>query len=403
MARVVSLSLAFALVSTLACSDQGHGPERAEFHLGAAPNDPSAAKPRLLEDPKQPPGVRDDGSIVFAVEWFEGSVEQALTKAKAERKLVFVDVGAYWCPPCHELDEKVFTQPEFGEWLGQKMIAVHVDAEKGEGPELVERYRIQAYPTLLVLEASGVEKGRVVDFVEAEPLQVELERIAKGGNTMDALLEAVKAEPEDLEARYRLAHAYTLAASREQADSVFATILAADPDNAKGYASKVFYDRAQFFTLKLDADPEQAIAELQALQAKYPDSPEASKAYRMIGRAYCKLGRTDEAVASLDAMIAKDPNDTALAASYGWFAFRQNCRPEAGLKAVQAGLEQDPSSAELRYLEAELQSLIGEPEAALAAIREASRLEPESAYYKRQVRRFEALVAGPPKPGGSAL
>ena len=134
---------------------------------------------------------------------------------------------------------------------------------------------------------------------------------------------------------------------------------------------------------------------LEALQAKYPESKEALKAHRMIGRAYCKLGRTDEAVASLEAMIAELPDDVDLKASYGWFAFRQQCRPDAGLKAVLAGIEQDPKAAELRYLEAELRSLVGEPAAALAAIRKASELEPESAYYKRQVQRFEALAKDP--------
>jgi tetratricopeptide (TPR) repeat protein len=114
----------------------------------------------------------------------------------------------------------------------------------------------------------------------------------------------------------------------------------------------------------------------------------------MIGRAYCKLGRTDEAVASLEAMIAKQPDNVDLKASYGWFAFRQECRPDAGLTAVLAGIAQDPKSAELRYLEAELRRLVNEPEPALAAIRKASELEPDSAYYKRQVRRFEALAAG---------
>jgi thioredoxin-like negative regulator of GroEL len=331
---------------------------------------------------------------VFAVDWFEGTLEEALGKAKREGKLVFVDVGAYWCPPCHELDEKVFTQPEFAQWLGTKMIAVHIDAEKGEGPELVERYRVQAYPTMLVLEASGIEKGRIVDFVEYEPLITQLEAIAAGGNTLAELEAAVKAAPEDLEARYRLGHAYALAARREQADSVFVTVVAADPENKSGFTSKVFYDRSQFFTLKLDNNPEGTIAELQALQEKYPESDEATKAYRLIGRAHCKLGKTEEAVAALEAMIAKDPADVGLKSSYGWFAFRENCRPDAGLKAVLAGIEQDPESAELRYLEAELRRLTDEPEAALAAIRKASELEPDSAYYKRQAQRFEALAKG---------
>lgn len=394
MSRAARLASTSILALALACSDKTHEQHGPELQLGPAPGDPTEAHPHAVKGPDEPPGVREDGSIVFAVEWFEGTLDEALAKAKSENKLVFVDVGAYWCPPCHELDEKVFTQPAFAEWLGTRMIAVHIDAEKGEGPELVDRYRVQAYPTMLVLESSGIEKGRVVDFVESEQLIGKLDALGKGGNTLADLEEAVKAKPDDLEARYRLGHAYALAAKREEADSVFAAVVAADPDNAAGFASKVFYDRPQFFTMKLDNNPEGAIAELQALQEKYPDSNEATKAYRLIGRAYCKLGKTDEAVASLEAMIAKDPENVGLKSSYGWFAFRENCRPDAGLKAVLAGIEQDPKSAELRYLEAELRRLTGDPKGALAAIAKASELEPDSAYYKRQVRRFEALAKG---------
>lgn len=389
--RLASCSL---LALTLACSAEHHDQHGPQFQLGPAPNDPTETTPRSVKGPAEPPGVRDDGSIVFAVDWFEGTLEQALAKAKAEHKLVFVDVGAYWCPPCHELDEKVFTQPEFAEWLSPRMIALHIDAEKGEGPELVERYRVQAYPTMLVLEPSGIEKNRVVDFVEAKQLISKLDAIGKGGNVLSELEKAVADQPDDIEARYRLGHAYALAAKRDEAESVFLSVVAADPENKAGFTSKVFYDRSLFFTLKLDQNPELAIAELEAMQAKYPDSPEVSKAYRLIGRAYCQLGKTDEAVAALEAMIGTDPANVNLKASYGWFAFRENCRPDAGLQAVLAGIEQDPDSAELRYLEAELRRLQGEPEAALAAIQKASELEPDSAYYKRQVRRFEALTKG---------
>jgi thioredoxin-like negative regulator of GroEL len=396
MSRVVCLASCLVLAFPLACSTEAHGEHRPEFQLGPAPTDPAAPTLRILSKggPTEPPGVREDGSIVFAVDWFEGTLEQALNQAKVESKLVFVDVGAYWCPPCHELDEKVFTQPNVAAWMSERMIPVHIDAEKGEGPELVERYRVQAYPTMLVLEANGIEKGRVVDFIEPEPLLAKLEAIASGGNTLAELEDAARAKPDDIEARYRLGHAYALAARREEADSVFVTVVAADPENEAGFASKVFFDRSQFFTFKLDDDPEATIAELEALQRKYPDSTEATKAYRMIARARCKLGQTDEAVAALEAMIARDPEDVSLKVSYGWHAFRENCRPDAGLQAVLAGIEQDPKSAELRYLEAELRRLLGEPEPALAAIRKASELEPDSAYYKRQVRRFEALARG---------
>jgi hypothetical protein len=65
---------------------------------------------------------------------------------------------------------------------------------------------------------------------------------------------------------------------------------------------------------------------------------------------------------------------------------------------VLTGIAQAPEDADLRYVEAELQRMLDAPELALAAIREAARLEPDSAYFKRQVRRFEALVEPEPEP-----
>jgi thioredoxin-like negative regulator of GroEL len=394
-----------ALVSVvclvLACSEAHEQHRGPEFHFGPAPEQPNATPEVSVGDaPVAGPGVRDDGRVVSAVEWFEGGFEQARTHAQASGKLLFVDVGAYWCPPCHELDEKTFTDKRIGAWLTEHAIALHIDAEKGEGPELVERYQVQAYPTLLLLEPTGVEKGRLIDFIAPDELLPKLEDLAKGGNVFAELEKAVVAAPEDTEALYRLGHAYMLAARRTEAEQTFARVLATDLDNAKGFASQVFYDVSMFGTLKLDNDPEAAIRELEQLQKKYPESPEATKAYRIIGRALCQLGRPDEAAAALTKMVETDPQDIALKTSFGWFAFRENCRPDAGLQAVLAGIAQAPEDAELRYLEAELQRLLGKPDLALAAIRKASELEPDSAYYRRQITRFEALAAGKPEPAG---
>jgi thioredoxin-like negative regulator of GroEL len=402
--RFVLTAFAASLLSigALACSEAHEQHRGPEFHFGPAPERPVGEQflPDAVAGPAAGPGVRNDGSVAYAVEWFEGSFEQALALAQTRKKLIFVDVGAYWCPPCHELDEKTFTDARVGAWLSKHTLALHIDAEKGEGPELVERYRVQAYPTMLLLEQSGVEKGRLIDFIPPDELLPKLDELAKGGNVFAELEAAVTAKPDDTEALYRLGHAYVLAAKRDEAEQTFARVLAGDLDNAKGFASQVFYDLSMFFTLKLDKDPEQAIRELEQLQKKYPDSPEATKAYRIIGRALCQLDRDDEAAAALTKMVETDPQDVALKASFGWFAFREKCRPDAGLQAVLAGIAQKPEDAELRYLEAELRHLVGEPELALAAMRKASELEPDSAYYRRQVRRFEALAAGTGDPTG---
>lgn len=390
---VVSHLGLFVLALAVGCGEPAPKREAPAANAGAAavPAVPAASATPVAA---ATPGVQGDGEIVSAVKWFEGDLEAALAAAKAEGKLVFVDVGAYWCPPCRKLEEQVFVRDDVGAALSAKFVSLHVDAEKGEGPELAARYKVQAYPTLLVLDANGNEKGRLVDAMAPEALLASLEKIAAGGDPLAELEQKVAAAPDDLEARYELASAYALAARREAAEAEFARVIAGDPDNARGLAARAMADRAGFLVAKLDRDPERAIALYRELQQKFPQANESVAVYRQIGRELHKLGRDDEAVASLEAMVATDPNNVDLKVSFGWFSFRERCRPEAALAAVDAGARQAPDKPDVHYIRAELLHLLGRDGEALAAIREAARLEPESAYFKRQVRRFLELSGG---------
>ncbi|MCX4241417.1 thioredoxin family protein [Paraliomyxa miuraensis] len=391
----LAASCSWFVVGVVGCGGD-QAPPKQEPKTAPAVDEPSEAKASTPPQPTRPPepGVRPDGEIVSAVAWFHGSLEQALAKATTEGKLVFVDVGAYWCPPCQRLDEEVFVLPEVGRTLGEGYVAVHVDAEKGEGPELVERYRVQAYPTMLVLEATGVEKGRLVDFLPADELLTALRRISEGGNVLAELIDAVETDPDDVAKRYELAHAYLLAAQADAARSELDAVLLADPVDELGLASKALYDRALFLTFKLEGEPERAIEEFRALQRRFPDSKEAVRSRRHEGRILCGLGRAEEAVAALEAMVATNPEDPTLASSYGWFSFREKCGLEPGLAAVRKGIELAPDDADLRYVEAELLHLLDRQQEALTAIQKASAIEPKSAFYRRQVKRFEQAAAG---------
>lgn len=402
---IVAALCGFSL-ATFACSKNEVVQERST--ADAAPLDPKDAPPTAEEGDAAPSAERADvaptqvAAPPMLVDWHHGSFEDALAKAKAQNKLVFMDVGAYWCPPCHQLDEEVFNQKSVADRLDQGYIAVHVDAEKGEGPELNERYDIQAYPTLLVLEASGVEKGRVVDFVPADRLLEALDRIEKGENVLAELDAKAAADPSDVEAAYAAGSAYALAANRDKAEAYFTRVLEADPDDAKGFASQVLYDRAMFITAKLDADPRKAIEEFKELQARFPNSKRALKAYRQIGRQLAKLGEPDAAIASLDAMLAAKPDDVATYSNYGWFSFRQRCHPERGLEVVRQGLESFPDDADLHYVAAELALLNGDRAGALESMKNAARLEPKRAYYGRRLASLESMESGSGAPAADA-
>ncbi len=96
---------------------------------------------------------------------------KALAKAKAENKLVLMDfTGSDWCPWCIKLNKEVFSQPAFVEYAEKNIVPVEIDfprkkeqsAElKKANAKLQEKYGIQGYPTVIVLNGAGKKVGEL--------------------------------------------------------------------------------------------------------------------------------------------------------------------------------------------------------------------------------------------------
>ena len=92
--------------------------------------------------------------------------DAALKRAAAENKLVLADFsGSDWCGWCKKLDKEVFDTEEFRKGATNEYVLLMVDtpqdqellSEKAkiENPKLVEKYKVQGFPTVLVLDANG--------------------------------------------------------------------------------------------------------------------------------------------------------------------------------------------------------------------------------------------------------
>lgn len=98
------------------------------------------------------------------------SLDEALEKAKAENKPLFIDIYATWCGPCKMLDRDVFIDDDLGAYMNENFINLKLDGEKGDGDVLMTQFDMSAFPTMLYLSADKIELNRIVGYVDANSL-----------------------------------------------------------------------------------------------------------------------------------------------------------------------------------------------------------------------------------------
>ena len=89
------------------------------------------------------------------IQFEENAWAEVLAKAATQKKLVFVDAYTTWCGPCKLMARTVFVDPTVAEFFNSHFINAKIDMEHGEGPDLAKKYQVNAYPTLLFVDADG--------------------------------------------------------------------------------------------------------------------------------------------------------------------------------------------------------------------------------------------------------
>jgi thiol-disulfide isomerase/thioredoxin len=94
-------------------------------------------------------------ALAQGISFEKGDWFSTLVKAKAQKRLVYVDVYADWCGPCKLLEKLVFPKKEAGDFYNAHFVNAHVNAEKGEGIGLVKRYQVTAFPTHIFIDPAS--------------------------------------------------------------------------------------------------------------------------------------------------------------------------------------------------------------------------------------------------------
>jgi thioredoxin-related protein len=104
--------------------------------------------------------------VPFAkVEW-----ESAQERAKEEEKLFFVDFDASYCATCRNMEESTYMDNTLANFIGQNVVALRVDVQDFDGVMWSQKYEVEALPTMLVFDAKGNLRHKLVGFQSASTL-----------------------------------------------------------------------------------------------------------------------------------------------------------------------------------------------------------------------------------------
>lgn len=124
--------------------------------------------------------------------WEDGSFSDILAKAQKSKsdKLIFIDCYTTWCGPCKKMANEVFPTEGAGKYFNANFINAKFDMEKGEGIDLMKKYKVAAFPTFLILDADGNEVGRVVGSGELNEFIALVEKAKDINNSPRKVREA---------------------------------------------------------------------------------------------------------------------------------------------------------------------------------------------------------------------
>ncbi|ONI78062.1 thiol reductase thioredoxin [Actinosynnema sp. ALI-1.44] len=132
----------------------------------------------LLSAPAQAAPVSAPNAVISAenvVTVTSANYNQVMETSRT--KLVILDFGATWCPPCRQL--KPVIEKLAGQYGGRFLLG-EVDADTSR--DLVSRYRIQYLPTLVpVRNAAELPNSRMIGFKGESALRTWIDaQLAKG-------------------------------------------------------------------------------------------------------------------------------------------------------------------------------------------------------------------------------
>jgi thioredoxin 1 len=108
--------------------------------------------------------------------FYQGSYDEFLREAKKQKKAILLDFWATWCGPCKKMDSETFADEKFSQYLNDNFMTFKVNIDTFDGMEIADRFAVDAFPTLIMLDNKGKYINRLRGFFPPNYLINELQK-----------------------------------------------------------------------------------------------------------------------------------------------------------------------------------------------------------------------------------
>ncbi|HEY9869131.1 MAG TPA: thioredoxin family protein [Candidatus Obscuribacterales bacterium] len=109
-------------------------------------------------------------------------LSRSLDLARRSNKMVLVDVYTDWCGWCHKLDKDTYSHPDVIKFVNSQFVCLKLDAEDGgQGQGFAQKYRVRGYPCIMMLDASGNQRGVFYGYRAADQFPGAVQKALEKG------------------------------------------------------------------------------------------------------------------------------------------------------------------------------------------------------------------------------
>ena len=132
----------------------------------------------VLNDQEKQASTTSKKIVTNEHQFITDNLDAAKDLAAREKKLLFVDFSAPWCPACLRLETEVFGEKFFLNKT-KNLIKVTLNKDLDINKEHFTKYNVSVIPTMIIMNAEGIEIYRTVDFRDTKPLVADIMKAVK--------------------------------------------------------------------------------------------------------------------------------------------------------------------------------------------------------------------------------